>query len=168
MFTFRVAAKGATETVDNLTGVADRVLDIEPFLEVVHATFLLAERARFEAEGPGWAPLAEATLANKDRHGWPAHILVASGELEASLTDDGAAGNVWEPAPDGAEMGTDYRSPTQGGEWADTALGAFHQEGTTRMPARPIIDVSDKHIAGWTAALADWILGATTDVPAVP
>ncbi len=144
---------GRVETVDLLDSIGARGADLMPLWPVIHQSFLDGEKRRFDDEGPGWAPLAPSTVARKGF----ATILVETGALKASLTEDKAPGAVYREMPDGLEMGTDYRSPRQGGRWASVALASFHQFGTRRMPARPVIDAFDPYVATWAPLLADYL-----------
>lgn len=153
-----IEVTGVPETVDALDVVGSRASDMTPVWPAVYESFLKGEEGRFDAEGPGWAPLAESTLAEKARMGYPPNILVATGALKASLTKALAQGAVYRPLPSSLEMGTDYRSPKQRGAWAGTALGAFHQYGTTRMPARPIIDAEDTYVEEWGPLISEWLI----------
>lgn len=104
------------------------------------------EQERWDNEGPGWAGLAASTVEQKLRHGWPLDILVRTGELRDSLVDPGQAAReygrslVWE---------------------TDVPYAGFHQEGTDRMPARPVIDLDaddrrrlEREVVGWVNDVA--------------
>lgn len=158
---------GAAETEAVLDGFASRAADLEPVIAAIHRRFMAIEAARFDAEGPGWAPLAPSTLAEKRRKGLSEKILEATGQMRDSFTDPDARGHVFNvtAGPDRTtiEMGSDYRSPNQAGKWAGTALAAFHQEGTSRMPARPVITDVDARAAEWAALLSGWLTGLVAD-----
>jgi phage gpG-like protein len=90
-------------------------------------------RERFAAEGPGWPGLSEAYAPRKAaRHG-AQKILHASGALEASLTEEGAEGAIYEPEADSLTVGS--RLP----------YALAHQEGYDEigLPARPVYDVEE-------------------------
>ncbi len=145
---------GAVETVDNLATICERAFDFSPIWAAAYGIFLRGEADRFDAEGPGWAPLKPSTVARKGF----ATILVETGKMRESLTQAGAEGAVFRPSAANAEMGTAYRSPRQGGQWAAVALASFHQEGTDRMPARPVIDPEDAYSDEFGPLLAGWLL----------
>ncbi len=73
----------------------------------------------YEAEGPGWEPLAASTL--RQRRGSSAKILQDSGVMAAST------------------------SPSHGNDWAEASAGVpyakFHSAGTRRMPRRDPFDL---------------------------
>jgi phage gpG-like protein len=96
----------------------------------------LLERAalqRFESEGAyggeKWAPLAPSTVARK---GAGKGILVDSGRLRASLTQETAADSIRVLLPQ--EM-----------RWGSTVpYGKFHQSGTSRMPQRRVVKLPEQ------------------------
>jgi phage gpG-like protein len=87
------------------------------------------------AGGTPWAPLAPSTLrkSRRTRSG----ILNLTGALLGSLTDPGAPGHVEQT--DSGQLLFGSALPYSG----------FHQTGTRRMPARPIIVLSGDSTARW-------------------
>ncbi len=85
------------------------------------------------AGGTPWAPLATSTLGKRRRGG----ILVATGALRGSLVEEGAPDHV--EKSDGLQLlfGTDL------------PYAGFHQTGTRRMPARPILAITGDNIETW-------------------
>lgn len=164
-----VEISGVPEAAGRLDAIAERATDLDPVIEGIHQAFMALEKARFDAEGPGWAPLAPSTVAAKARKGQSDRILVATGAMEASFETAGAEGHVFDVVPTGdgltVEMGSEYRSPTQSGRWKQTALGAFHQAGTIRMPARPVIDFDslDGRAVEWASLLSGWLTGTLSE-----
>jgi len=73
-------------------------------------------------DGAAWAGLAESTL----RYKRTSAILRETGSLAASIQK--------QPA-----------SSTEVRITAGTEYGIFHQEGTSKMPARPFIGLNDRH-----------------------
>lgn len=96
--------------------------------------------ARFKSEGPGWAPLAESTQRDRLRRGYgAAHpILERKGDLRESFLD--GSEQIYEPD------WMYYVSPSE--------IAPYHQHGTRRMPARPII-VRDELAGPVAEAFAD-------------
>lgn len=82
---------------------------------------------RFENEGFGWAQLSPAYALRKFMRWGIKTILRASDAVYESLTIKGAAGNITRIFPLRAEFGTSIY------------YAIFHQLGTSKMPARPII-----------------------------
>lgn len=82
-----------------------------------------------------WPPLSPKYAARKLKAIGHNAILVYTGELFWSLTP-GEPNNIRFPLPDGIVVGT------------DDPKAAFHQYGTEKMPARPIlVDPSDASMA---------------------
>lgn len=88
-------------------------------------------RAGFGGRG-GWAQLAESTVRERERLGYGgAHpILFREGNLATALAERGAEGNIFELSPTGISAGTDLY------------YAGFHQDGTRKMPARPIVGLT--------------------------
>lgn len=143
-----------------LEWIEGRLVDIAPAYDALYATFRKIEARRFSAEGPGWAPLAESTVAQR---GSSHPILVApddkggrrSGQLRRSLTTKGARGAVVEPLPDGLFMGT------------EDPLAEVHHKGTnragrdhnTKIPARPLVDLNEADAALFAGVLSEYFYG---------
>lgn len=101
------------------------LLDLEPLWELVKPVAASVEEEQWDTQGQGaWPPLADSTIAEKERGGWPSDPLIRTGDLKASLTDPGRAADS---GPRHLIYGTDV-------EYA-----LFHQEGTSRMPQRQVI-----------------------------
>ena len=121
---------------------------------------MIAEQFATEgaAAGTPWAPLAPSTLrkSRRTRSG----ILNLTGALLGSLTDPGAPGHVEQI--DSGQLLFGSGLPYAG----------FHQTGTRRMPARPIIVLAGDATARWleivrnsieekVALLGTWELGGS-------
>lgn len=101
------------------------LLDLVPLWDMFEPVMVALEERQFDTQGGGaWPPLAESTMLQKARHGWPAEPLVRTGDLKASLTDPGRA---FTKGPMHAEWGT------------DVTYAHYHQDGTTKMPMRQVI-----------------------------
>ncbi len=105
---------------------------------------------RFEEEGPGWAPLAQTTLAAKAAAGLPPEILQATRRLMRSLSQKGED-HVEEIGDDFLRFGS------------SVPYGRFHQKGTSQMPARKVIDFTEADRRGFVRTLQRYIrTGHTT------
>lgn len=114
------------------------ITDASPAWEMVGEYMLEQFRTNYAMEGgwvgkgTEWAPLAASTVKDRIRRGWPGEhpILERSGQLKESITERGAAYNVFDVRPDGVTIGT-----------ADP-IAPFHQFGTSRMPARQMVGLT--------------------------
>jgi phage gpG-like protein len=117
-----------------LVDVGRRATNMAPALREVARLWMDLEQDVFASEGASggkpWAPLAGSTQETKARAGYSSKILQAEGGLMASLTQPGAADQILEVDDDMLVFGTGHPA------------GAFHGKGTSRMPARPPIQIS--------------------------
>jgi len=75
-------------------------------------------------EQPGWAALAESTLSDKERQGYPTpHPLERTGELKDSISGE-------------AET---FLGGVHGVVGSTSDLAVLHEVGTSRMPPRPFL-----------------------------
>lgn len=131
-----------------------RIADLSPAWEQVGEDLLSDFRANFDYEGDlfarafdGWDVLADATVLDRTRHGFEGEhpILVRTGDLRESVVERGAPGNVFDVRADGLTVGTD--------DWR----AGWHQWGTSRMPARPMIGISWQRRSGLVDRLNTYI-----------
>jgi len=122
-----------------VAGFQESLADQQPALAAIADDFreMIAEQFASQggAEGTPWAPLAPSTL--RRRRASPS-ILYATGALRRSLTEPGAADHVAELEDESLTLGT--RLP----------YAFYHQAGTRRLPARPIIVLSEARAQRWT------------------
>lgn len=102
-----------------LTGLRQHGEKVSELLPTIAEMLVGAVHDVFEAEGPGWEPLAAATLAH--RRGSSHKILQDTGAFAASI------------------------DPQWGGTYAEARAGVsyaiFHVTGTSRMPKRNPFDL---------------------------
>lgn len=126
---------GIEEMDRRLLRFSEKARDLSDAWDEVADVIMEGESRLFDTQGRagagGWAALAPATVADKARRGADPRVLHDSGALRASLTERGASGQVLEVRPDGLRFGT------------SVAYAAFHQHGTSRMPARPPLRLSE-------------------------
>lgn len=127
-----VTVLGEDEVAYELLRFAGRMEDISPALRAIAGEVREDASERFGAEGPGWAPLAESTIARKGND----RILFETGSLLASLAELG--GEHVEVITDSSLVMSSSLT-TDGGR----NLAELHQEGTSRMPARKVVDVTE-------------------------
>jgi phage gpG-like protein len=113
-----------------------RATDLSPAFDTILDQFEEWETHQFETEGAflgtPWEPLAPSTITRKTALGQPLDILVATGELRASLTGRGRDA-VRESRHDEATFGT--RVPY--------AMYHHSREPRSRLPRRPLIAVDE-------------------------
>jgi hypothetical protein len=121
---------------------------------VLEGGFFGGKRSYLGEAGGRWTPLAggdttppTSTVAERERLGYGgAHpILWRTGALGHALAERGAAGNVFEVGPDRLTVG------------ASLFYALFHQEGTSKMPARPIVGLSRTRREGIVKRLGEYV-----------
>jgi len=93
------------------------------------------------ADAGGWKPLAPATIARKRKMGYPLDILIQTKTLMRSLTTK-TSYTVEDIRPREMTIGS------------SVPYGQYHQTSTKRMPARPLIVVTDDLRRDWVKLLA--------------
>lgn len=93
-----------------------------------------------------WPPLAPSTIREKARLGYgEMPPLWRTGTLAASLAEKGAAGNILQAGPSSLVVGTSIN------------YARYHQDGTSRMPARQIVGISWTRRSGIIARLNAYV-----------
>ena len=138
-------ADNSEEVSKALAGFEDALEDNAPALREIADDFREMIAQQFASEGSAggtpWPPRKSVGAARRfaqSGRGIASPLLVRTGALRDSLIGLGAAGNVEE---------IDARSLTLG---TRVPYAIFHQLGTRRMPARPIIVLSDARTERWT------------------
>ena len=149
MFVLEFNVDGDVQLSRAFSRFADHIKDMRPAFEEIVKLFYQMESQQFESEGAhgsgGWAPLAPSTLEQKLRMGYPSKMLVRSGKLMLSLTGQ-ASGSVVEVRPLMLAVGTSI------------PYGVFHQRGTAKMPARPLIQLSEDDKTKWHKTIHKYIV----------
>jgi len=132
----------------------ERARDMRPVWDVGAAAFRLEMDRQFRTQGryllgERWVPLSPAYAHRKPQPPAPFGILYRSGELYRSLHDASHPDHVYVRTQTAMEIGT--RVP----------YAAYHQYGTRKMPARPIIKVRGAYIRLLVRAAVAWILRGT-------
>jgi phage gpG-like protein len=117
---------------ETFTRLLGGVEDLTPLWEAFWPILSHAEQDRFDSEGFGeWPPLAESTIREKERLGYPDTPLLRTGDLRDSLID-----------PAQAVHDATARSFTWG---SDVDYAVYHQDGGSvegRPPQRTVLDIS--------------------------
>ena len=136
--------------------VAERLTDFSEPLQAMQDDFYTEYMpARFDAEGgfqgeSGWAALSPAYAAWKQAHYGELPILYLTGRLRRAFTSPDAEGAI--ASVSAFDMVVGVNIPVGG--WN---LAGLHQFGTTRMPARPPLRLSQERRANWAGLLRRWI-----------
>jgi len=140
------------EQLDSLDALGGILLDVElrfnetTYKEVLtefQETLRLGEVDAFANErepgGTPWAELSPVTIAKKGHD----IILFETGALQESLTNIGGTNNISEVEDMWSVFGTSDEK------------AAFHQFGTSRMPARPPVGTNDEAVDELAESIAD-------------
>lgn len=133
---------------------------LEPVMEQIGEDILADNAMQFLTEGdfyrgsmiaqlvaPKWQPLAASTVRDRVRRGYEGDhpILWRTGELAASLSERGAAGNIFETSKRGLRVGTSI------------PYASFHEYGTSRMPPRPLVGLTRNRSQAIVRAVGDYV-----------
>jgi phage gpG-like protein len=129
-----------------LEGLYDSLKDFRRAWPQVAERYYLVIRRQFDSEGGRanpWAELAPSTLAGKAINYPGQPILRASNALFQSMVNAFDQNAVFRMTEDSLTLGTtlDY--------------AAYHQKGTSKMPARPIFDFLDEDYKDFRDAARD-------------
>lgn len=121
-----IEMRGFTEAERSLRGFAATMLDLRPFWPLVVPLFIRWMAEQFESEGEwggeGWAPLTADYAAYKATKYPGKSILIASGQLRGA-----------------ASRPTRLATPSSLTLTIEDRTIDYHQDGTDKMPARPVI-----------------------------
>jgi len=134
-FRLKIDILGANAFNAALIGLESQVEDMRPVWESIVPVFREIFREQFDSEGSKgasgqWAPLSHPYAEIKAKKWGEQKILHASGKLEAALT-----GTTSETITDIQKKELAFGTSLK--------YARFHQTGTGRMPARPIVALSD-------------------------
>jgi len=146
---FVVEAVGAAKAASDLELMGKRAQNVRPLDAVIRRVFLESEKERFEGQNqrPKWPPLADSTRERKARQGLDPRALRATQALHASLTQEGAAGQVDEPSPGSFRFGT--KLPY-----------AFYHDTGTGVPKRKLVGLTTKQRSGIKEIVGHYIASA--------
>lgn len=130
-----------------LDRIADNVENATPAFEAIADRFAAAEQQQFASQGGfgggGWAPLSPAYAAWKASR-YPGGILVRTGALKGSLTS--------------RPFGVETISNKQAVFGTAVAYAGYHQSGTSKMPARPPVQLPESERAQWVKIMQRFIV----------
>lgn len=147
MFQLQMNVLGDQQVMRGFSRFVEGVKDFtEPFKEILE-DFREIEKKQFSSEGGygsgGWKPLAGSTVVDKQRKGYPMDILVRTGDLRDAMTGGKSGYDNVEP------MELRIMMP-----W----YGRFHQKGTSKMSARPIVQLTESDKKRWTKRIHEYLV----------
>jgi phage gpG-like protein len=157
---------GGAALQKQLDAMVDRASDWEPAFGAVIESFHAIEKERFNANGPGWLPLAEATIAMTGS--WARtnqnfdEILQDTGVLMASITSEGE-GSYSILTPFSVEAGTTVPYA----HWHQTGGFRLHASGAGWPPQRKIVDLDSGAAEVWAAILEGWLMSGEVEMSAL-
>ena len=147
----RYFVDGLGEVEHDLLAMAERALEPGPVLRLIGKGLQQREAEAFATGGFGqWAPLSPSTIAAKGHD----TILVDTGDLMASLTEEGAEGALFEVNGSELHFGTNLTSED------GTYYPGLLRTGTSRMPARdPLPELDESDLLLFSKAIQTYIVG---------
>lgn len=126
--------------------------DVAPALggvgELLRKGFATAFQTETGPDGSGWAARASSTIqAHPDFAG--RRLLVLSGDLFFAAATSAGVGNINQLGPQELLVGVMAGS---------VPYAAYHQHGTSKMPARPFIYATEETVEASANLLADWLV----------
>ena len=148
---------GADELDDGLARLTAKLRDLRTTWPLVATVFHQSMRKQFSSQGAhgsgAWAPLSKPYAAWKERKHPGLPIMELSGRLKESLTDPfGNADSTYEATEDTLLIGT------------KTPYARYHQYGTGKMPARPLIALTDEDKAAIIKIVRDSFANEATEL----
>lgn len=147
MFTLDVA--GDTQMARGFSRLGDSIKDLRPAFKEIVKSFRTIMKKQFESEGgysgDKWAPLSPTYAVWKAENFGGQPILQLTGLLADSLTSK-TPYTVEEIDKKSLVIGTKL------------AYGTYHQTGTGRMPARPIINLTEQDKMTWMKIFQKFIM----------
>lgn len=112
-------------------------LDLRPTMNVIGRGYrkeveMIFDHQQPRGKGDRWRPLSAGYAAWKQKHFPGRPILVRTGDLKASMTQEGAAGNITVIGKTGAVFGTSI------------SYGIYHDDGGSKIPRRNFSEPGDR------------------------
>lgn len=135
-----------------LRGMAERSEDVAPAFEIIATDIYRIEEQVFLSQGRrgggSWQFLQPETLERKLARGGSPLILIDTGNLMESVTEEGGE-NVLEIGPDTLVFGTTHPA-ARSMQFGDEERG---------IPARPFFNFTEFDRQRWARIIRDWIAG---------
>lgn len=141
---FQVKSYGADLVAKHLLGVAAHAADIRPAQPAVARRVAEGYARSFDRQGPGWHPLSRSTVRSRIREGYPpGPILRKTGAYKSAATN---------PFRLRIDASRDQFLIS-----VDDPKAGWHQGGTKRMKARPLL-MSFGDRAALIKIISDWVI----------
>jgi phage gpG-like protein len=138
---------GDEQVEHRLLGMAARSMNFSPVLGLIAEDMADKVDEQFDEGQGNWAPLAPATVAQKAREGLDPRILHATVSMRRSFADEGHPDHVEHVTDSELLFGSsDPKAP-------------LHQAGTSRMPARRILDFTPANFRVWSKMIQAYLIG---------
>lgn len=137
---------GDTQFDREIRRVGKRATAARPLYDALGWKLVAIQREQFQSEGGRsghpWAPLADSTVRSRGS----AHpILDDTSALRESFLY-GGAGNIFEATDDHLRYGS------------ESEIGIFHQQGTSRMPMRKPMELTDEDRDDIVKDMQHWVI----------
>ena len=146
-FTFEV--DGEDQVRRSFSRFADAIKDFSPAFKEIAEDFKEIEKRQFDTEGVygsgGWRHLSPNYATWKHKYHPGKKILELSGLLKESLESENPY-TIKEIQPQQMKLGTKIN------------YAIYHQRGTLRMPARPVIKLTEADKDRWTKILHQYMV----------
>lgn len=146
----RYEVDGLDDVEHHLLGLSARALEPRPLLELFAEQLRQMAQETFDAEGPGWAPLAASTVERKG----DSQIGRETDAMMDSLTSQGAEGHIEEFFGEELIFGTSLTNDE------GFPYPAAFDSGTSRQPARPLFDIGEMDLRRFTKAVQAYLMSA--------
>ena len=124
-----IKEEGSDKAALHLHELGLRASDARKAAPAIKRVFSKAERRRFDAQGPGWPPLADSTRERKAAQGLPDKTMQATKALYRSLASERGGNQI------------DQRRPTEFEFGTSLPYAIYHETGKG-VPVRELIDLT--------------------------
>ena len=141
--------EGDVQLARSFSRFGEGVEDMRPAFRQIMEAFFQIEKKQFASEGRygsgGWESLSPTYALWKSRNFPGASILQRTRRMVLSLTGE-TSDTVKEMSPKNFRIGT--KVPYAG----------YHQTGTSRMPRRPVIELTESDKREWIKIVQRWLV----------
>lgn len=136
--------------LDRALGVwIGRITDLRGVWPDIRDDFIIGEKEQFKTQGGsgsgGWPKLSPVYEAWKNKKYPRRPLLVVNGRLRMSLTNKGSDDMVYEAGKLSLKLGT------------KVPYAIYHQTGTSKMPARPPIELTERQKNLWPKLIQEYL-----------